>query len=100
MGAMSDGEAAIDANAVALRAIVRRRMRVSLSLLAILLVAYFGLLSLVAFAKHWLAIELVGGLSLGLALAASVILGAWLLTWIYSRWAERRLDPACDRLAE
>jgi uncharacterized membrane protein (DUF485 family) len=100
MGTTTNDRAAPDADAFALRAIAQRRMRVSLSLMTVLLAFYFGFLFLVAFAKRWMAVEPIDGLSWALVLVAVVILAAWLLTWIYAWWADRFHDTACDRFAE
>jgi uncharacterized membrane protein (DUF485 family) len=96
----TDGGATIARDAPALAAIVARRMRVSLTLMVLLLGAFFGFLFLVSFAKRWLAIQLAGGVSLALVLGVAVILTAWLLAWIYARWADRFHDSACDVIAE
>ena len=40
----------------------------------------------------------VGRLTLGILLGVLVIVSAWLLTWIYVRWANRHYDAAIRRL--
>ena len=54
---------------------------------------YFGFIALVAFGRSILALRVVPGLSLGILLGALVILGSWLLTWIYVWWANTYYDP-------
>jgi uncharacterized membrane protein (DUF485 family) len=54
---------------------------------------YFGFLSLVAWAPARLGQRLMPGLSLGVLLGALVIVAAWLLTWVYVRWANAVYDP-------
>ena len=78
----------------AVRALTRNRVQVASVLTLCMVVAYFGFVSLVAFAKPFMAVTLVPGLSLGIVLGALVILAAWVLTFIYVRWANGRYDPA------
>ena len=54
---------------------------------------YFGFIALVAFGRPILALRVAPGLSLGILLGALVILGSWLLTWIYVWWANTYYDP-------
>lgn len=72
----------------------RRRVRIALALTTAMVVMYFGFLGLVAFDRPLLARQLRPGLSLGIVLGALVIVGSWLLTWVYVRWANRFDDPA------
>jgi uncharacterized membrane protein (DUF485 family) len=74
------------------------RARTAALLTAAMTVVYFGFILLVAYGKPVLATELVPGLSLGIVLGAAVIVVAWVLTWIYVRWANGRYDPALARL--
>jgi uncharacterized membrane protein (DUF485 family) len=61
---------------------------------------YFGFIALIAFAKPVLARVLAPGLSLGIVLGALVIVGSWLLTYAYVRWANTRYDVELQRLRE
>jgi uncharacterized membrane protein (DUF485 family) len=81
-----------------LRELDRARWRVVLSLTAAMVILYFGFITLVAFARPALAIEVVPGLSLGILLGAMVILVSWLLTWVYVWWANRYYDPRVEAL--
>lgn len=83
-----------------LRALARRRWRVALSFTGATVVLYFGFVLLIAYDKPLLASLLAPGLSLGILLGAVVIVAAWLLTWGYVGWANRRFDPALRRLRE
>jgi uncharacterized membrane protein (DUF485 family) len=83
-----------------LRALARARNRVALWLTAAVVALYFGFIGAVAFARPLLGRMLAPGLSLGIALGAAVIVAAWLLTWVYVRWANRRYDPALRALRE
>jgi uncharacterized membrane protein (DUF485 family) len=75
-----------------------RRWRVALGLTAAMLSVYFGFILLIAFAKPVLARPITGGLTLGILLGVVVILSAWLLTWIYVRWANGTYDVALASL--
>jgi uncharacterized membrane protein (DUF485 family) len=77
-----------------LAAVGRKRLRMALSLTAVIVVAYFGFIALIAFNKALLGTTLVPGLSLGILLGALVIAVAWLLTWRYVHWANRTHDAA------
>jgi len=81
-----------------LRALGAARARIATILTAATVAVYFGFILLVAYGKALLAIELVPGLSLGILLGAAVIVVAWVLTWVYVRWANDRYDPTLARL--
>jgi uncharacterized membrane protein (DUF485 family) len=74
------------------------RWRVAVSLTAAMMVVYFGFILLVAFRKPLLGTQVVPGLILGMLLGADVILVAWLLTFIYVRWANRHYEAALREL--
>jgi uncharacterized membrane protein (DUF485 family) len=94
-------ESLLDAAAEArLGALARARTRIGLVLTLCVVIVYFGFIGAVAFARPVLGMMLVPGLSLGIALGAGVIVTAWLLTWVYVRWANRHYDPALRALRE
>lgn len=76
-----------------MRAVARTRWRLAGALTATMMAVYFGFLSLVAWAPAWLGQRLLPGLSLGVLLGALVIVAAWVLTWVYVRWANAVYDP-------
>jgi uncharacterized membrane protein (DUF485 family) len=75
-----------------------RRWRVALTLTAAMLAVYFGFILLIAFARPVLAHLVTPGLTLGILLGVLVILSAWLLTWIYVRWANDHYDVELAKL--
>lgn len=77
---------------------VTRKWTVSLSLAAIMLLAYFGFILTVAFRKELLATPLGKGLTLGLPVGLGIIVLAWLLTGIYVRWANKNYDQKAEEL--
>ena len=81
-----------------LRALARRRTRIAVLLTAAMVAIYFGFILLIAFRGDLLARRLVPGLSLGILLGALVIVGAWILTWIYVRWCNAHYDAQLKAL--
>jgi len=65
-----------------------------------MMAVYFGFVLLVAFNKPLLATIVMPGLSLGMLLGALVIVVAWVLTWIYIRWANTHYDEALKGLRQ
>ena len=70
------------------------RWRIAIGLTIAMMVVYFGFILLVAFSKPLLATLIGPGLSLGMLLGVLVILAAWVLIWIYVRWANTHYDAA------
>jgi uncharacterized membrane protein (DUF485 family) len=77
-----------------LDALAAARWRVAIILTIAMMVVYFGFILLVAFNKPLLATPIGPGLSLGMLLGILVILAAWVLIWIYVRWANTHYDAA------
>ena len=74
------------------------RWRIAIGLTVAMMVVYFGFILLVAFDKPLLGTRVAVGLSLGMLLGALVIVTAWILTWIYVRWANTHYDTAIEGL--
>ena len=81
-----------------LEELASRRLRLALTLTAVMLVVYFTFILLIAFDKTLMAKKLTDGLSLGILLGVVVVLTTWVLTWIYVGWANRQYEPAIRRL--
>ena len=81
-----------------LRALDSARWRIAVLLTVAMMILYFGFILLVAYAKPLLGSVVVPGLSLGILLGALVIVAAWVLIWIYVRWANKHYDAAIDAL--
>ena len=81
-----------------LKALDDARWRIAIALTIAMMVLYFGFILLVAYAKPLLARIVIPGLSLGILLGALVILAAWILIWIYVRWANTHYDAAIAAL--
>lgn len=83
-----------------LSAVAASRWRVAIALTGAMVTLYFGFILLIAYAKPVLARRVVPGLSLGILLGALVIVAAWILTWVYVRWANTHYDAELERLRE
>ena len=83
-----------DSDRSALAAVAAAQWRIAISLTVAMMVCYFGFILLVAFGKPLLGQRVANGLSLGMLLGALVIVVAWVLTWVYVRWANRHYDAA------
>jgi uncharacterized membrane protein (DUF485 family) len=81
-----------------LKALDEARWRIAIALTTAMMVLYFGFILLVAYNKPLLARIVVPGLSLGILLGALVIIAAWVLIWIYVRWANTHYDAAIHAL--
>jgi uncharacterized membrane protein (DUF485 family) len=82
----------------ALEALAQAQWRLALSLTAAMMAIYLGFMLLIAWAKPLLGTLLAPGLSLGLLLGALVIVSAWVLIWIYVRWANSHYDAVVASL--
>jgi uncharacterized membrane protein (DUF485 family) len=80
------------------RHLVAARWRVSMTLTALLFVLYYGYIILIATNPQLLSRRVTGSTTVGIYLAAAVIVGAWALTALYVVWANRRYDPEVARL--
>ena len=80
-----------------LAAVIRKRWRIGATLTAVMMLAYFGFILLVAFGKDEAGTLLADGrVSVGIVVGALVIVIAPVLTAVYVRWANRVYDPAID----
>jgi uncharacterized membrane protein (DUF485 family) len=80
------------------RSLVKKRLKVSLSLTALMLLVYFGFILTIAFYKELLAIKIGEHITLGLPIGIGIIVFAWLLTGFYTRWANSKYDKSVREL--
>ncbi|HEY5922277.1 MAG TPA: DUF485 domain-containing protein [Kofleriaceae bacterium] len=86
---------------VELNKLVARRWRIGGLLTAVMVVAYFGFILLVAFDQETAGTLIAGGrVSIGIVLGAALIVLAPILIAIYVRWANRVYDPQVQRLRD
>jgi uncharacterized membrane protein (DUF485 family) len=81
-----------------LKRLAKARWRIAGALTAAMMAIYFGFILLVAFNKPLLTRVVLPGLSIGILLGSLVIASAWVLIWIYVRWANTHYDAAIDRV--
>jgi len=81
-----------------LRALDAARWRIAIILTMAMMVLYFGFILLIAYNKPLLARLVMPGLSVGILSGALVIVAAWMLIWIYVRWANVHYDAAVDAI--
>ena len=87
----------MDERAKALASMAKERWRVSLVLTGVMMFIYFGFILLIAFNKSFMGSLIVPGLSVGILLGALVIVSAWVLIYVYVRWANTKYD---DQIAQ
>jgi len=80
------------------KALVKRRWSVSMFMLVLLFVSYYGYVLLVAGNKEFVSQKIGESTTLAIPLGVAVIVFAWLLTAIYVAWANRSYDPEVERL--
>ena len=78
--------------------LVRQKWIVSLILTFVMLIIYFGFILLIAFDKPFLAKPIGLNLTLGLPVGIGILILAWVLTGIYTLWANRSYDKHVDEL--
>ena len=78
--------------------LVKKRLTVSLSLTALMLIVYFGFMLTIAFYKELLALKIGEHITIGLPIGIGVIVFAWLLTGFYTHWANNKYDKAVREL--
>ena len=81
-----------------LQRLAAAQWRLATALTAAMMVIYFGFILMVAFAKPMLGRLVMPGLSLGTLLGALVIVAAWVLIWVYVRWANGHYDTTVASL--
>ena len=81
-----------------LEVLARAQWRLALALTSAMMAIYFSFILLVAYDKPLLGRLVAPGLSLGTLLGALVIVSAWLLIWVYVRWANGHYDRTVAHL--
>jgi uncharacterized membrane protein (DUF485 family) len=82
------------------RELIKRRRALVIPALAFVFVWYFGFIVLAGYAPDFMGERLVGGFTVGYALALSQFLMTWFLGWLYLRQADRVFDPLARKAAE
>jgi uncharacterized membrane protein (DUF485 family) len=84
----------------AFKKLVRDRWTVSLVLLGILFVIYYGYILLLGYAKDFVNTKIGEFTTLAIPIGVAVIIGAWVLTLIYVWWANSVYDKEVERLKQ
>jgi uncharacterized membrane protein (DUF485 family) len=78
--------------------LVALRWKVSMILLTLLFVSYYGYILLVATAKDFVSQKIGEVTTLAIPLGIAAIVIAWVLTAFYVAWANKSYDPEVERL--
>jgi uncharacterized membrane protein (DUF485 family) len=78
--------------------LVAKRWKVSMALLVLLFVSYYGFILLVATQKELVTQKIGDVTTLAIPLGIGAIVLAWVLTALYVVWANRSYDPEVERL--
>jgi len=90
----------MDDRAKALAVLAAARWRIALLLTSTMMFIYFGFILLIAFNKPLMGSLIAPGLSLGILLGALVIVSAWVLIFVYVRWANNNYDEKIARILQ
>ena len=80
------------------KALVVKRWTVSLVLLAILFVSYYGFILVIAGAPEFVNQKVGEVTTLAIPMGIAAIVIAWVLTALYVAWANKTYDPEVERL--
>ncbi|WP_291320140.1 DUF485 domain-containing protein [Desulfonatronospira sp.] len=80
------------------RRLVVNRWKVSLTLTAIMMLAYFGFILILAYAPHLLSMKIGEHMTLGIPVGIFVIVLAFILTGIYVFWSNSYYDKAVEEV--
>ncbi len=80
------------------KALVAKRWSVSMVLLTLLFVSYYGYIIVVATAKDFVSQKVGEVTTLAIPLGIAAIVIAWALTAFYVAWANKSYDPEVERL--
>jgi uncharacterized membrane protein (DUF485 family) len=78
--------------------LVARRWKLSMALLALLFVSYYGFILLVATQRDLVTQKIGEVTTLAIPLGIAAIVFAWVLTAFYVAWANKSYDPEVERL--
>jgi uncharacterized membrane protein (DUF485 family) len=78
---------------------LRRALRGFIFPMTIAFLAWYALYVLLsAYARDFMATEVVGNINVALVFGLLQFVSTFLIAWLYARYARRRLDPVADRL--
>ena len=71
---------------------------ISMTLVVLELIVYFGFIALVAFNKEFLSTKITSNMTIGIPLGIGVILVSWVFTGVYVRWANNTYDRLVEQV--
>ena len=78
---------------------LRRRLRIFVFPMAILFLAWYLLYVLLAdYAHGFMSTKVFGNVNVGLLIGLLQFVSTFVITWLYVRYANRKLDPAADKI--
>ncbi|MFH1195252.1 MAG: DUF485 domain-containing protein [bacterium] len=78
--------------------LVKKRLKFSITLTILMLFVYFGFILSIAFFKEFLSIKIGEHMTLGLPIGLGIIIFAWIITGVYTRWANQKYDKSVREL--
>ncbi|WP_291323209.1 DUF485 domain-containing protein [Desulfonatronospira sp.] len=78
--------------------LIANRWKVSLTLTALMMIAYFGFILVLAYAPQLLAIKIGEHMTLGIPVGIMIIVLAFILTGIYVFWANSSYDKSVQEV--
>ena len=82
----------------AFKQLTKKRWRVALALTTLMLLAYFGFLLMVAYDKDFFKQKIGDVTTLAIPIGIGLIIFAWLMTGIYTYWANNYYDSEVEEL--
>ena len=80
---------------------LRHRLRTFVfPMTALFLVWYLLYVLLADYAHGFMSTKLIGNFNVGLLLGLLQFVSTFLITWLYARYANRRLDPVAEKIRE
>lgn len=64
------------------------------------LVWYFAFVFAAIFAPHWMATPVIGNINIGIIFGLLQFVSTGLITWLYVRHANRKLDPLAEEIRD
>lgn len=78
---------------------LRRRLRTFVFPMTVLFLLWYLVYVLLAdYAHGFMSVKLIGNFNVGLLIGLLQFVSTFLITWLYVRYANRKLDPVADKL--
>ncbi|MFD2418116.1 DUF485 domain-containing protein [Amycolatopsis pigmentata] len=78
---------------------LRRRLRVFVFPMTVIFLAWYLLYVLLAdYAHGFMSTKVAGNINVGLVIGLLQFVSTFVITWLYVRYANRKLDPVADKI--